>query len=82
MWGQSELRLVCLCVCVVRQSPSSVLEHLSGSSDAGHVDAFFFWLYYCERVIATAHETLAGAICNSIQEVFLTASLLPKMVKV
>lgn len=46
-----------------------------------HVEAFFFWLNYCDQIVSSAQEPLARAVCDRIHEIFLTASLLPKMLK-
>ena len=46
------------------------------------MELFFFWLHYCQCVVSTSQERLAEAVTESIRELFLTASLLPKIVKV
>ena len=53
-------------------------------SDEGalpHVEAFFSWLDYCEKVINVSQKSLGKAVCENISEVFLSASLLPKLVQ-
>jgi len=65
-----------------RDFPYGLLDQQSVSSDAVHVELFFFWLQYCQCVITTAQESVAAAVTASIHELFLTASLLPKILKV
>lgn len=46
-----------------------------------HVEALFSWLDYCEQIINVSQKSLGKAVCENICEVFLSASLLPKLVK-
>jgi hypothetical protein len=45
------------------------------------MEAFLSWLDYCEQVVGLAQPLLADALCDSISELLLTASLLPKLIK-
>ena len=53
----------------------------TSTSNFSHVVALFSWLDYCEQLISISEKSLGLALCDSIHEVFLCASLLPKLLK-
>ena len=46
-----------------------------------HVEALFSWLDYCDQIVSSSQPALGRALCESFHEVFLSASLLPKLLK-
>lgn len=57
------------------------LNHSPSTYGLGHIEAFFSWLDYCEQIVGSAQAPLGKAVCESIHEIFLSASLLPKLLK-
>lgn len=53
----------------------------TGDTGIGYVHAFFNWLSYCDQIITASQESLGNALCENIHEIFLSASLLPKLLK-
>ena len=68
-------------MCMCRSSPSQCSGPNESTSDTGHVEALFSWLDLCEQVVAVSQRALGQAMCRNIHEVFLKASLLPKLLK-
>ena len=60
---------------------SHTVDHSPSTHGHWHMEAFLSWLDYCEQVVGLAQPVLANALCDSISELLLTASLLPKLVK-
>ena len=57
------------------------VDHSPSTHGRWHMEAFLSWLDYCEQVVGVAQPVLADALCESITELLLTASLLPKLIK-
>ena len=60
---------------------SHTVDHSPSTHGRWHMEAFLSWLDYCEQVVGVAQPVLADALCESINEMLLRASLLPKLIK-
>lgn len=60
---------------------SHTVDHSPSTHGHWHMEAFLSWLDYCEQVVGVAQSQLADTLCLGITELLLTASLLPKIVK-